>query len=63
MRAASYNSYRCMRRIDVDPALGQVLAGKLTRAQLSTYYAAKVQGRHRNRLLRVPPQIAERRTR
>jgi hypothetical protein len=39
MRVASYNSYRRIRRIHVDPALGQVLAGKLTRAQLSTYYA------------------------
>jgi hypothetical protein len=40
MRVASYNSYRRIRRLHVDPALGQVLAGKLTRAQLSTYYAA-----------------------
>jgi integrase len=44
MRVASYNSYRRIRRIHVDPALGQVLAGKLTRAQLSTYYAAKMRG-------------------
>ena len=28
----------------MDPALGQVLAGKLTRAQLLTYYAAKMRG-------------------
>ena len=34
-----------IRRIHVDPALGQVLAGKLTRAQLSTSYAAKLRGR------------------
>ena len=40
MRVASYNSYRRIRRIHVDPALGQVLAGKLTRAQLSTYLRA-----------------------
>ena len=44
MRVASYNSYKRIRRIHVDPALGQVLAGKLTRAQLSTYYAAKMRG-------------------
>ena len=44
MRVASYNSYRRIRRLHVDPALGQVLAGKLTRAQLSTYYAAKMRG-------------------
>ena len=44
MRVASYNSYRRIRLIHVDPALGQVLAGKLTRAQLSTYYAAKMRG-------------------
>ena len=44
IRVASYNSYRRIRRIHVDPALGQVLAGKLTRAQLSTYYAAKMRG-------------------
>ena len=28
MRVASYNSYRRIRRLHVDPALGQVLAGK-----------------------------------
>ena len=44
MRVASYNSYKRIRRLHVDPALGQVLAGKLTRAQLSTYYAAKMRG-------------------
>jgi hypothetical protein len=44
MRVASHNSYKRIRRLDVDPALGQVLAGKLTRAQLSTYYAAKLRG-------------------
>jgi len=44
MRVASYNSYRRNRRLHVDPALGQVLAGKLTRTQLSTYYAAKLRG-------------------
>ncbi len=47
MRVASYNSYKRIRRIHVDPALGQVLAGKLTRAQLSTYYAAKMRGRRK----------------
>ena len=44
MRVVSYNSYRRIRRLHVDPALGQALAGKLTRAQLSTYYAAKMRG-------------------
>ena len=64
MRVASYNSYRRIRRIHVDPALGQVLAGKLTRAQLSTYYAAKMRGQQEGEAARrdhrrPPPRDAQ----
>jgi integrase len=44
MRVASYNSYRRICSLHVKPALGQLHAGKLTRTQLSTYYAAKMRG-------------------
>jgi len=51
MRVASYNSYRRIRRLHVDPALGQVLACRLTRSQLATYYAAKMRGSEKARPL------------
>jgi len=44
MRVASYNSYRRIRRLHVDPALGQLYAGRLDRTRLVTYYAAKMRG-------------------
>ena len=44
MRVATRNSYRRIRRLHVDPALGQVLACQLTRTQLAAYYAAKQRG-------------------
>src|SRR5450759_1574499 len=51
MRVASYNSYQRIRRLHVDLALGQVLAGRLDRSQLSTYYAAKMRGSQKARPL------------
>ena len=38
------DSSALQRGLRVDPALDQVLAGRLTRTQLSTYYAAKMRG-------------------
>jgi len=51
MRVASYNSYQRTGRLHVKPALGQVLAGRLDRSQLSTYYAAKMRGSKKARPL------------
>jgi hypothetical protein len=44
MRVATRNSYAGIRRLHVDPALGGVLASRLTRTQLSAYYSAKLRG-------------------
>jgi hypothetical protein len=44
MRVATRNSYRRVRRLHVDPALGGFLAAGLTRTQLSAYYSAKMRG-------------------
>lgn len=44
MRVATRNSYSGIRRLHVDPALGQVPACQLTRTQLSAYYSAKMRG-------------------
>jgi hypothetical protein len=44
MRVASYNSYKRICRPHVKPDLGQLHAGRPTRAQLSTCYAAKIRG-------------------
>jgi hypothetical protein len=44
MRVATRNSYKSIRRLHVDPALGGVLALELTRTQLSAYYSAKMRG-------------------
>jgi integrase len=44
MRVATRNSYKNIRRLHVDPALGGVLAAGLTRTQLSAYYSAKMRG-------------------
>jgi len=44
MRVATRNSYKSIRRLHVDPALGGVLAAGLTRTQLSAYYSAKMRG-------------------
>ena len=44
MRVATRNSYRSIRRLHVDPALGGLLACELTRTQLSAYYSAERRG-------------------
>lgn len=44
MRVATRNSYKSIRRLHVDPALGQLLALEITRTQLSAYYSAKMRG-------------------
>jgi hypothetical protein len=44
MRVATRDSYAGIRRRHVDPALGQVLACRLTRTQLSIYWSAKLRG-------------------